>query len=218
MKEIINGITYYTPDVFEQYEYKGFLITIENSTNKDYDLYAFATPTKFAQLLDYGNYELADEILEANGHFIRNENFDFKKDEPEFKEGEIDYFVIDPTDETLMWFLGLNLKSVSCMLDAIIFEINTYFEWKPKTVVLKQITKKSITPKSSKKQRGFNQVAWSSMVKLRDEKCKKCGSVYDLHAHHIKSYKEHPELRYDVNNGITLCGVCHRLEHKLNGR
>ena len=104
------------------------------------------------------------------------------------------------------------------MLDAIIFEINTYFEWKPKTVVLKQITKKSITPKSSKKQRGFNQVAWSSMVKLRDEKCKKCGSVYDLHAHHIKSYKEHPELRYDVNNGITLCGVCHRLEHKLNGR
>jgi 5-methylcytosine-specific restriction endonuclease McrA len=104
------------------------------------------------------------------------------------------------------------------LLDFIVHEINSYFGYKPKTVVLKQINKKSITPKSSKKQRGFNQVAWSSMVKIRDGKCMKCSSVYDLHAHHIKSFKDHPELRYDVNNGITLCGICHRLEHKLNGK
>jgi len=44
---------------------------------------------------------------------------------------------------------------------------------------------------------------------------RKCGEgikVY-LHAHHIKSVSEYPELIYEVNNGITLCKNCHLLEH-----
>jgi hypothetical protein len=216
MIEIINGIRYFTPDVFEQYEYKGMLITIEsiNETEK----YVFATPTKFAHLLNYDNHYESDEILEKNGHFIRNENYDFNNDEPEYKEGEIDYFLLDPSDETMVFIRGIDMTSTSHLLDYIVHEINWWFGYTPKTVVLKQVNKKSITPKTSKKQRGFNQVAWSSMVKIRDGKCMKCSSVYDLHAHHIKSFKDHSELRYDVNNGITLCGICHRLEHKLNGK
>lgn len=46
--------------------------------------------------------------------------------------------------------------------------------------------------------------------------CECCGSRILLHAHHIKSFAENHELRYDVNNGISLCSICHWKEH--NGK
>lgn len=54
--------------------------------------------------------------------------------------------------------------------------------------------------------------AWRLAVKRRDKfKCKKCGSRKKLAAHHIKKWADHPLLRYDVNNGITLCRKCHEM-------
>lgn len=53
---------------------------------------------------------------------------------------------------------------------------------------------------------------WSRNVKKRDNNiCKLnnkdcCGKIY---SHHILSYKDYPELRYDINNGITLCKYHH---------
>ena len=48
--------------------------------------------------------------------------------------------------------------------------------------------------------------------------CQKCGA-HDatLNAHHILNYKDNPELRYDVNNGITLCTNCHIQFHRQYG-
>ena len=53
---------------------------------------------------------------------------------------------------------------------------------------------------------------WRKNVWKRDEfKCKinnkDCSGK--LEAHHILGFKEHPELRYDINNGITLCHAHH---------
>lgn len=50
---------------------------------------------------------------------------------------------------------------------------------------------------------------WSRLVRNRDGKCMYCGSVKNLHAHHIKYKTDYPKLTFDVDNGITLCSDCH---------
>lgn len=66
---------------------------------------------------------------------------------------------------------------------------------------------------------------WRRQVFARDNyTCQKCNSrsqkgcnVY-LEAHHIKSWAKYPELRYDLNNGLTLCKDCHKLTDNYKGK
>lgn len=59
---------------------------------------------------------------------------------------------------------------------------------------------------------------WRLKVYERDNyKCVQCGSKEKLNAHHIKSWKNYPNLRYDINNGITLCEKCHIKYHQQYG-
>lgn len=53
---------------------------------------------------------------------------------------------------------------------------------------------------------------WRSSVFERDKYfCRFCGQWgRDLEAHHIKQFIHHPDLRYTVSNGITLCARCHK--------
>lgn len=61
---------------------------------------------------------------------------------------------------------------------------------------------------------------WRKAVFERDgytcQSCKNVGG--ELNAHHIYGYADFPELREDVDNGITLCLFCHRELHHLFGR
>lgn len=53
---------------------------------------------------------------------------------------------------------------------------------------------------------------WSLSVKKRDLwRCRIANTNCKgrLESHHILSWKDHPELRYEVNNGITLCHAHH---------
>ncbi len=211
--------------VFEQYEFKGWLITIENYRGTD-ELVGFATPTKYAHLLNADNYYFIDEIAEEN-------KIESKIDEDgnEYYE-DLTYIIAEPDDIVVNFLAEVETTKASCVLDYLVKEILKYTTEQnemerylgfsrfddTEIVVLKQIQKKSIVPKVGKRKTGFLHQAWASLVKDRDKKCTECGSVYDLHAHHIKQYKSHPELRNDVNNGITLCGNCHRKWHSENGR
>jgi len=53
---------------------------------------------------------------------------------------------------------------------------------------------------------------WMSKIRLRDNwKCKMSNKdcLGRIETHHILSWREHPELRYELNNGITLCHFHH---------
>lgn len=53
---------------------------------------------------------------------------------------------------------------------------------------------------------------WAKQVKARDRHtCRIANNDCkgQLEAHHILNWKEHPTLRFDINNGITLCHAHH---------
>lgn len=60
----------------------------------------------------------------------------------------------------------------------------------------------------------YQNKAWVKAVKDRDGwQCTSCGATDRLHAHHVKRWKDYPELRYEVSNGVTLCHTCHEAAH-----
>lgn len=59
---------------------------------------------------------------------------------------------------------------------------------------------------------------WRTAVLERDAyKCMKCGESTRLllEAHHILGQAENPGLRFDIDNGITLCRKCHKQTHNF---
>jgi HNH endonuclease len=61
--------------------------------------------------------------------------------------------------------------------------------------------------------------AWRVAVLERDDytcqDCKRRCKKYEkgLAAHHIKTYRDYRELRYEISNGVTLCRQCHLTLH-----
>lgn len=62
-------------------------------------------------------------------------------------------------------------------------------------------------------------VKWAQAVKKRDHYicviCNRRG--VELNAHHMNSWDVFVEERYDLENGVTLCSICHNSFHNIYG-
>lgn len=72
------------------------------------------------------------------------------------------------------------------------------------------------------RQRLYKTQKWSALVAsvlARDNyTCARCGTYRataepKLVTHHIRPFADHPELRFDPDNLVTLCEKCHRWVH-----
>lgn len=81
--------------------------------------------------------------------------------------------------------------------------------------------KNGITPELHKLRQSDEYRNWRNEVYKRDhytcQHCKSKCTAKMIVAHHIKFFKDYPELRYEVSNGITLCRSCHKKLHKEIG-
>ncbi len=76
--------------------------------------------------------------------------------------------------------------------------------------------KGGITPELQRIRNSEEHKAWAKAVKIRDNfTCQMCGKRGGaLHSDHILSFAEHPEHRFDLDNGRTLCHSCHAKHHR----
>ena len=66
---------------------------------------------------------------------------------------------------------------------------------------------------------------WRKSIFVRDiYQCQCCGaksahgSKVELHAHHIFNWIDNPDIRFEEENGITLCSSCHYRFHSIYGK
>ena len=80
--------------------------------------------------------------------------------------------------------------------------------------------KGGISPKSKIIRMSIEFRLWREAVFARDnwtcQKYKERG--VKLHPHHIKNFSEYPELRFAIDNGITLSEKAHKEFHKKYGK
>jgi len=77
--------------------------------------------------------------------------------------------------------------------------------------------KGGITPKTVVLRQSERYAEWRHSVFERDSyTCQICGQVGGkLVAHHIKRFADYPELRFAIENGITMCRSCHSRLHSI---
>lgn len=76
-----------------------------------------------------------------------------------------------------------------------------------------------ITPENEKIRNSSEYKEWRIKVYQKDNyQCQMCGNKDELNAHHIYAFKYYPELRFDINNGLTLCKKCHNKLHSEQGQ
>lgn len=75
--------------------------------------------------------------------------------------------------------------------------------------------KGGITNENKKQRQSDKYKEWRISVFARDnytcQHCKTIGGI--LHCHHIEHFSKNKDLRFEINNGLTLCFNCHKKLH-----
>lgn len=80
--------------------------------------------------------------------------------------------------------------------------------------------KGGVSKESEKVRKSIESRLWREAVFARDNwTCQKTGKRgVKLHCHHIKNFSQHPELRFAIDNGISLSEEAHKEFHKIYGK
>lgn len=81
--------------------------------------------------------------------------------------------------------------------------------------------KGGVTPERNKIRASVEYKIWEKTVKERDQyTCQKCGESRRgyVMAHHVLNFAQWEELRFILENGVTLCRPCHKEFHKIYGK
>ena len=79
---------------------------------------------------------------------------------------------------------------------------------------------RGISSENEKIRKSTEYCSWRTAVFVRDDyTCQICGiRGGTLHADHIKPFSTHHELRFDIDNGRTLCASCHKNTDTYGGK
>ena len=79
--------------------------------------------------------------------------------------------------------------------------------------------KGGITSENEKLRKSDQYKKWQQAIYQRDfYQCQICGSKIKINAHHIYAWQYFPDLRFSLDNGITLCEKCHHKIHSKYGK
>ncbi len=84
---------------------------------------------------------------------------------------------------------------------------------------LTPIDKEYSSDKNHHDRNSIENVDWRKRIFERDEyTCQRCNKIgHNLNAHHIESFAHNKSIRFEDDNGITLCKECHKEFHSLFG-
>lgn len=187
--------------------------------------------------------EKQKEALEKQGQYLQKFNQEAKKIKPEQEQEVIDLYISGKSSIELTKVFNCSKPTILKILkNTPKRKATDYTNHKSKN----QFGENNPAWKGGIKSiydqvRGLNSYwTWRYSVLDRDNNCcTRCSSEKDLHAHHMitlkslinnycltnnKLIKELTETDlnnsyfYDINNGLTLCEICHKDWHKEHGR
>jgi len=102
-------------------------------------------------------------------------------------------------------------KEIELNNNKLLHEVNhickNYYNTKEYKVYLKENAHKALN-------------IWAYKVKKNNSfKCLSCQADNQmLHAHHVLNRKQHPDLQYELSNGVSFCKACHFRFHVKYGK
>lgn len=94
------------------------------------------------------------------------------------------------------------------------YGFDQYNEWKAlnqQQLIAEQIRASNILRGTEKIEQTKLRVQWGNAVKAKaNYVCQRCETTQSkMEAHHLYSYEDYPEKRFEIDNGVCLCVICH---------